>query len=112
MLRQPSELDFKTLRSTSISLRVTQVPTKHAWLLGFSAALLWLELFFIWKDNHGLFIFRSVLRVETMNIAGGCILTPHNPVIEQVGLGCILSGVLLFARQIFRSASGRLKHRS
>ena len=86
------------------------MPTKHAWLLGFSAAFVWLELFFIWKDSQGLLIFRSVLRVETLNMAGGCILTPHNPVIELVGLGCILTGVLLFTRKIFRSGYRSLKH--
>ena len=71
----------------------TLMPRTEEWLLGLASAATLLEGFFIGADREGLLIVRGPFHLETLNMRGGCIVTPHNPLVEVIVLGVFLTGV-------------------
>ena len=61
-------------------------------MLGFATAGLLLEVFFLDAALKGLLIVGGLLYAETQNMPGGCIITPHYPLVDF-----LLSGLLFTA---------------
>lgn len=76
------------------------------WILGFVSAGVLLEGFFIGADREGLMIVRGPLHIETLNMAGGCLVTVHNPLMEVFVLGVLFAGVL----RVIRFTLDQLRH--
>ena len=83
------------------------MPRTEEWLLGFASAATLLEGFFIRADREGLLFVHGPLHLETLNMRGGCIVTPHNPLVEMVVLGVFLTAVYRGIRGILESVRGR-----
>ena len=80
-------------RPTGTKLTIRRaIPWTAEWILGFAIAVLLLEVFYVDADRKGLLIVGGFLYAETQNMPGGCIITPHYPLIEL-----LLSGLLFTA---------------
>ena len=80
------------------------IPWTAEWILGFATAGLLLEIFFIDADRKGLLIVGGLLYAETQNMPGGCILTPHYPLIELLLSGFLFTAIYRVLRLLLSKA--------
>jgi len=79
-------------------------PWTAEWILGFETAGLLLEAFFIDADRKGLLIVGGFLYAETQNIPGGCIITPHYPLMELLLSGLVFTAIYRALRLLLSKA--------
>ena len=80
------------------------VPWTAEWILGFATAGLLLEIFFIDADRKGLLIVGGLFYAETQNMPGGCIVTPHYPLIELLASGLLFTAIYRVLRLLLSKA--------
>ena len=93
--------------STPVSTQPTTLramPWTAGWILGFATAGLLLEIFFINADQNGLLIVGGLFHAETQNMPGGCIVTPHYPLIELLASGFLFTAIYRVFRLLLSNA--------
>ena len=72
---------------------IRAIPWTAEWILGFATAGLLLEIFFIDADRKGLLMVGGLFYAETQNMPGGCIITPHYPLIDLLASGLLFTAI-------------------
>ncbi len=81
------------------------IPWTAEWILGFATAGLLLEIFFIDADRKGLLMVGGLFYAETQNMPGGCIITPHYPLLELLASGFLFTAIYRALRLMLDSLS-------
>jgi hypothetical protein len=103
--------NWKVAVYSSMSPPMRTKPTKRRttpwtaeWILGFATGVLPLEIFFINADQNGLLIGGGFFYAETQNIPGGCIITPHYPLLELLASGLLFTAMYRVLRLLLSKA--------